>query len=219
MVKTTPLLEDTQSTVLQQMLHDRGYSNVSVHDGEALTPSLALLMSALTQHPDGSAGVVLAVYVTSDPVVKVHALRELELLHDGALEVDDGLHLDGVLQHKVHTLIVISERALTSFALRDAQSRLLTRFMHFFRRSELSFNVARHCLQPQCTPVLPRNEDKLIRELALPSKHALLRLQNSDPLCRYFGWQPGQVVGMRRCLANVAPQMVYRYVIDTLSGH
>lgn len=212
------MLGEAQHAVLRQMMEDRKYKDITRHRGEPLTPSLALLMSATTTPKDGRTGAVLTLFVTSDAVVKVHALRELELLYEGTLEVDSNLNLDDVLKQDMNTFIVISERALTSFALRDAQSRSLTRFMHFFRRAELSFNVARHCLQPRCTPVSAHDEDKLIRQLALPSKHALLRMQDSDPLCRYFGWQPGQVVGMHRCLASVAPQMVYRYVIDTLSG-
>ena len=211
-------MDEAQHTVLRQMLEDRQYSNITAHGGKPLSPSLSLLMSATTTQAKGGTGAVLALYVTSDPVVKVHTLRELELLHEGALDVDPDLDLDDVLKQKMDTFIIISERALTSFALRDAQSRSLTRFMHFFRQEELSFNAARHCLQPRCTPIAPHDEDALIQQLALPGKHALLRMQDSDPLCRYFGWQPGQVVGMRRCLANVAPQMVYRYVVDALSG-
>uniref|UniRef100_A0A7S0M3M5 DNA-directed RNA polymerases I, II, and III subunit RPABC1 n=1 Tax=Cryptomonas curvata TaxID=233186 RepID=A0A7S0M3M5_9CRYP len=83
--------------------------------------------------------------------------------------------------------------------------------VEIFSAAELRFNITRHELVPRHTVLKEAEKRELLRRYHLQEKH-LPRMQQSDPLARYFGLELRSVVKITRSSETAGHYVTYRLV-------
>lgn len=67
-------------------------------------------------------------------------------------------------------------------------------WLSFFKCNEVVQNVTKHCLVPKHTLLSDSDRETLIRRLKIPNVEVLPQMLTTDPVSRYYNFQPGTVV-------------------------
>jgi DNA-directed RNA polymerase I, II, and III subunit RPABC1 len=179
-----------QIRVLEDMMHDRGYTNVRVvSQGQ----DLLHLCTALDSKGDS-----IHVYITEENKVGVKTLRRIR---------------EECKKSRCMFVIIICPFGLTPFALKEmsnddeGQSRI-----DVFKKAELSFNVTKHSLVPAHVPLSPADKRKLLTRLGSKAT-SLPKIKTDDPVIHYLGLQPGTVVSIKRTFGGLETESYYRMVV------
>lgn len=90
---------------------------------------------------------------------------------------------------------------------------------HFGPRAEtfslqrLQYNVSRHALVPPHERLSDGAVQELLATYMLPDKRALPSIQSSDPVAKYLGLRPGDVVKVTRPSASAGTTTFYRHCV------
>ena len=179
-----------QIRVLEQMLNDRGYSQVRL----VLNGHEPLLLCSCFDNKEGT----VHVYITEENKVGVKTLRRFK---------------DESKRAKCTSVILLCPNGLTPFAQKEmnAEEDACIR-VEVFRRPELSFNVTRHSLVPPHVPLSPAGKKRLLAGLGSKAT-SLPKIKDSDPVIKYLGLAPGTVVAIRRCFGALEADQYYRIVV------
>lgn len=102
--------------------------------------------------------------------------------------------------------IVVSVEGPTSFARRElAQAEAQQRHFQFFRYAELCVNVSRHALVPRHERVADGTRE--FADAAYP------KILQSDAVCRYYDFQPGELLRIERRFGGSDLTHYYRLVV------
>ena len=159
---------------LREMLRDRGLDTASL-DGVAPQDVLALSSSRAVFHLDLPSCDCRVVY-DMHPKLRLADFKKL---------------LDAQAPASALTIVVARERpnAATLRSLADAGKEV-----QFFDVRELQYNVTRHALVPRHEPLPEGEVEQLLQRLQLRSRYLLPRIESTDPVARYLGLRPGNVV-------------------------
>ena len=179
-----------QIRVLEKMLKDRGYSDLRTI-GVGVDPSLVFSC----QDNDGR---FLTAYVTNETKVGVKSLRKLH---------------SECKRHGSKHLILLCPDGLTPFAAKEIEKQDLEELdIEIFRKDEMSFCVPRHCLVPPHTPLSTSEKKELL--CTLGSKASCLpKLKQTDPVAKYYHYQLGTVVCIRRRIGTLEEETYFRLVV------
>ncbi len=163
---------------LREMLRDRGLDTASLG---AVAPAdvLALASTRTVFHVDLPSCGCRVVY-DMHPKLRLADFKKLLELQEGAAPPPPPL-----------TIVVARERpnAATLRSLAEAG-----REVQFFDVRELQYNVTRHTLVPRHEPLPEPEVEQLLARLQLRSRYLLPRIESTDPVARYLGLRPGNVV-------------------------
>lgn len=179
-----------QMRVLEQMLKDRGYSDVRPI-GTGVEPSLAFSC----QDRDG----LLLAYVTNETKVGVKSLRKLR---------------EECRRYGSKHLILICPDGLTPFAAKELEKQDKDELdVEVFRKDEISFCVPRHCLVPPHIPLTSVEKKELLNLLGAAKASCLPKLKQSDPVAKYYHYPIGTVVRIQRRIGILEEETYFRLVV------
>jgi DNA-directed RNA polymerases I, II, and III subunit RPABC1 len=187
----TPRKRDRVCSTLCTMLEDRGYQLVA--DDSRLTDEERVLLRDMPLVGQRADGTLTAVHYCNEPKMSVNLMRRL-------------LGVTVACARVAHIIAVVHE-SVTPFAVRE---QLLDRRIQCFKYGELMFNVTHHVMVPQHRRVPPGEVDATLRRLRA-TRDQLPRMYSSDPVARYYGWEPGALVCCQRRMFGVE-QDYYRLV-------
>ncbi|XP_033254763.1 DNA-directed RNA polymerases I, II, and III subunit RPABC1-like [Drosophila miranda] len=111
----------------------------------------------------------------------------------------------------IHRAIVVVRDCLTPPAMQSVRAMAPMYIVEQFLESELTINVTKHELVPQHFVMSEVEKKQLFRRFRLKESH-LMRLLSNDPVARYYGLKPGQVVKIVRTSATAGEYISYRIV-------
>jgi len=66
--------------------------------------------------------------------------------------------------------------------------------LEYFIESELMINITEHVLVPEHIVLTPGEKQEFLEKYKLKDEKQLARILRGDPVARYYGLQPGQVI-------------------------
>jgi len=184
-------ITDSFRTVTE-MMRDRGRP---CEQWEALSGEdvLALQGGRTVFHLDDAGASYRLVYDLS-PRFKLSAVRKL---------------LDVAPEVATQVILVVS--APTPAATRSLKELQLAAEVQMFDIKSLQFNVSRHDFVPHHEPIRDEAEiEAVVRRYSLKSRVQLPLIFSSDPMARYLGLRPGQLVRITRRSPSAGVHVLYR---------
>lgn len=175
---------------LTEMLSDRGYNKLIPSDDPS---EVSFSMENETTNKR------VLVYFIYEPKVSVKRIKLIKT------------HIDES-PDRYHCLILVYKNAITSFAKQFITTDVNDLFVQVFSETELSFNITKHVLVPK-HEVLTNDEAKqIMRTYRVGLKHFPLIL-SSDPVARYYGLLPGNMVRITRKSPTAGTYVSYRVTV------
>jgi|TARA_B110000261_G_scaffold163721_1_gene210559 DNA-directed RNA polymerase subunit H (RpoH/RPB5) len=178
-------MNDQTRTTLIEMLSDRGHTEIKDVDESLIIAS----------KPNSEKKIM--VYRVRDPKVSVKNIKQLKSI------IDD-------YEAAFSCLIVIYKTSISTFAKQFISSEVEDILVQLFSEKELRFNITKHDLVP-IHRVLPLNE-----KATLLSRFKITQLPvilSSDPVCRYYGCLPGNIMEITRESETCDLYTLYRLVV------
>jgi DNA-directed RNA polymerase subunit H (RpoH/RPB5) len=135
------------------------------------------------------------VYFATDIKVHVKKIRE---------------YIQHMEENKVNHAVIVYAHQITP----GAKSELTQKKIETFQSKELFENITRHALVPRHEQVQTDQEvQSIMKKFHIQSKNEFPIYYTSDPVVRYYGWDPGTVIKIERRLGGLKdPEIYYRIV-------
>lgn len=118
------------------------------------------------------------------------------------------------------TIILVVEHGLSGAAqstLQSINSEMPDLSVQFFKDSELVVDITEHELVPKHELLSPKEKETLLNRYKLKESQ-LPKIQDSDPVARYYGLKRGDVVKIIRESETAGKYVTYRICVDSV-GH
>ncbi|KAL1348583.1 hypothetical protein HN51_024563 [Arachis hypogaea] len=113
---------------------------------------------------------------------------------------------------KVFNAILVCQEKITEFAQRSITEISSQFHWVVFQENELLFNVTEHELVPVHQVLTDAEKNALLEKYTLEGTQ-LPKIQVDDPVARYYGLKPGQVVKIIKPSETAGRYVTYRYVV------
>lgn len=114
-------------------------------------------------------------------------------------------------QENISRAIIVVQSGMTPSAKQALIDMAPKYSLEQFREAELMINITEHELVPQHVVMTPEGKKELLQRYKLKELQ-LPRIQQSDPVARYFGLRRGQVVRIVRASETAGKYVTYRLV-------
>lgn len=115
-------------------------------------------------------------------------------------------------EQRIGRAIVIVQQGITPFAKQVLQNLAPRLRMEQFHESELLVNITEHVLVPKHV-LLTEDEKAALLDKYKLKETQLPRIQTTDPISRYYGLTPGNVVKIVRPSETAGRYVTYRLVV------
>ncbi|XP_015931704.1 DNA-directed RNA polymerases II and IV subunit 5A-like [Arachis duranensis] len=113
---------------------------------------------------------------------------------------------------KVFNAILVCQEKITEFAQRSITEISSQFHWVVFQENELLFNVTEHELVPVHQVLTDAEKNALLEKYTLEGTQ-LPKIQVDDPVAKYYGLKPGQVVKIIKPSETAGRYVTYRYVV------
>lgn len=120
--------------------------------------------------------------------------------------------IEEMSKSQVESGIVIVKNTITPFARETMRKFAVQYKLERFNQSELMVNITKHKLVPKHVVLTDEEKKQLLKKYKL-SESQLPKIQVTDPVARYFGMRPRQVVKILRPSETAGKYITYRLVI------
>uniref|UniRef100_A0A8C9GX96 DNA-directed RNA polymerases I, II, and III subunit RPABC1 n=1 Tax=Piliocolobus tephrosceles TaxID=591936 RepID=A0A8C9GX96_9PRIM len=139
-------------------------------------------MSIITCHKSDPNKKIIVYFVDEVKKTGVKPLRELT---------------EKMEEKSIQRAILVTQNSLTPFA-RDAIKEAAPRhIIENFLDTELLVNITKHELVPKHIPLSSEEKKNLLQRYKI-KENKLPRIQDVDPVCRYFGLSKGKIKGKKK---------------------
>ncbi len=189
-----------------QMLHDRGYQVAERYLDESKEQFEQYWREILARGGNRNELVIL-VARKSDPNDQIIVFFPDENKPVGVKPIR--VLAEKMEEKKLGHAILVVQQKLTAFA-RSAIQEMGPKFeIEVFHESELIVNVTKHVLVPEHVPLTAEEKKSLLNRYKV-KENQLPRIQQTDPVARYFGLKKGQVVKIIRPSETAGRYVTYR---------
>ena len=123
-------------------------------------------------------------------------------------------YFERMREANVKRAIIVTQHGATSWVKRAQADLLEDDFVvEIFTEQELLFNVTEHSLVPKHVVLTDTEKAALIAKYRIAQPTQLPCLQRADPVARYYGLLPGQVVKIVRDSETAGRYVSYRIVV------
>lgn len=105
-------------------------------------------------------------------------------------------HLDEIENKDMLAVIVITLEKMQPRQINDLKS--IKENIEHFKLSELQFNITKHVLVPKHEKLSVEEEKIILETYNLKSKTQLPLILHTDPMSKYLGLKPGNIVKIKR---------------------
>jgi DNA-directed RNA polymerase I, II, and III subunit RPABC1 len=114
-------------------------------------------------------------------------------------------------EENISRAIIVVQQGMTPSAKQSLVDMAPKYILEMFLEAELMINITEHELVPEHVVMTPEEKKELLQRYKL-KEHQLPRIQQSDPVARYFGLKRGQVVRIIRPSETAGRYVTYRMV-------
>ena len=114
-------------------------------------------------------------------------------------------------EENIARAIIVVQQGMTPSAKQSLVDMAPKYILEQFLEAELMINITEHELVPEHVVMTPEEKKELLTRYKL-KEHQLPRIQQSDPVARYFGLKRGQVVKIVRPSETAGRYVTYRLV-------
>jgi DNA-directed RNA polymerase I, II, and III subunit RPABC1 len=178
-------MNSNTNKTLHEMLNDRGYTGIMHNTSEFIIAT------------DDCENKIIIFFIL-DMKVSVKRVKSIKEIITAS--------------ENVYTcLIIIYKHVITSFAkqfiLTDMDMTVQT-----FSENEMSFNITKHMLVPKHELLCDEEKRMVLSQYKTKLKHFPI-LPMYDPVSRYYGYLPGNIVKITRPSINTGYDILYRVVM------
>jgi len=123
--------------------------------------------------------------------------------------------ISNVQRYRIHEAILIVDAPLSSTGETELSALTLTKWQVFYDH-ELTYNPTTHIDTPRHELLSPEEAQEKLRELKVDLSKLLI-IKVTDPVIRYYGWTPGNIVRIYRndqSVSILAPKSInYRVIV------
>lgn len=114
-------------------------------------------------------------------------------------------------EENISRAIIVVRQGMTPSAKQSLVDMAPKYILEMFMEAELMINITEHELVPEHVVMTTEEKKELLQRYKL-KEHQLPRIQQSDPVARYFGLKRGQVVRIVRPSETAGRYVTYRMV-------
>ncbi|XP_067122755.1 DNA-directed RNA polymerases I, II, and III subunit RPABC1 [Centruroides vittatus] len=115
-------------------------------------------------------------------------------------------------EENISRAIIVVQQGMTPSAKQALSDMAPKYILEYFLESELLINITEHELVPEHVVMTPEEKAELLARYKL-KENQLMRIQDGDPVARYFGLKRGQVVKIIRPSETAGRYISYRLVV------
>jgi DNA-directed RNA polymerases I, II, and III subunit RPABC1 len=172
--------------VVHELLRDRGY-----HEIESSNETIIIARNEHSRR--------MLVYFVSCARVSVKKIKTIKDIIE-----DD--------EYGFFCLMIICKGSITSFAKQFITTDVNNLYVQVFSEKELSFNITKHMLVPK-HELMSSDEKAHIKTIYKTKLKHFPNLLSTDPVSKYYGYLPGDLVRVTRKSPTAGMYTSYRVVV------
>lgn len=194
---------------IMQLCHDRGYLVTQDELDQSLDGFKAQFGDKPSERRPGRADLIVLVAHNDDPTDQMFVFFPEEP-KVGVKTIKT--YCQRMQEENIHRAIIVVQHGMTPTAKQSLGDMAPKYILEQYLEAELLINITEHMLVPEHIVMTPEEKKELLERYKLKESQ-LPRIQQSDPVSRYFGLKRGQVVKIVRPSETAGRYVTYRLVV------
>ncbi|XP_046545567.1 DNA-directed RNA polymerases I, II, and III subunit RPABC1 [Haliotis rubra] len=194
---------------IMQLCHDRGYLVTQDELDQTLDEFKAQFGDKPSERKPGRSDLIVLVAHNDDPTDQMFVFFPEEP-KVGIKTIKT--YCQRMQEENITRAIIVVQAGMTPSAKQALVEMAPKYILEQFREAELLINITEHMLVPEHVVMTPEEKSELLARYKLKDSQ-IPRIQQGDPVARYFGLKRGQVVKIIRPSETAGRYVSYRLVV------